>query len=94
MKSIQDALYNWLTIHLVADARPHDAAAHDTAVFFLEILESDFGVTAVNAAKDEMNGRYVVEYVCGGEKKAAYFPVELAEALWRQIEAEPEKYGS
>ncbi|ABO66315.1 MULTISPECIES: hypothetical protein [Geobacillus] len=94
MKSVQEALYNWLTIHLVANARPHDAAARDTASFFLSILESDFGVTAVNAVKDEANGQYVVEYVRGGEKHSSYFPAELAEAIWRQIEAEPEKYGS
>ncbi|MED5072476.1 hypothetical protein P9857_00015 [Anoxybacillus geothermalis] len=94
MKSVQDALYNWLTIEIVAAARPHDEAARDTASFFLAILENNFGVTAVKAAKDEASGRYVVEYRCGGETKTAHFPVELAEAIWRQSEAEPEKYGS
>ncbi|ADI27459.1 MULTISPECIES: hypothetical protein [Geobacillus] len=93
MKSVQDALYNWLTIHIVAKARPHDAAARDTASFFRAILENDFGVTAVDAVKDETNGQYIVEYVRGGETRAACFPLELAEAMWRQIEAEPEKYG-
>ena len=30
MGSLQDAIYNWLTIKVVADARPNDLAAVET----------------------------------------------------------------
>lgn len=33
MKSLQDALYNWLTIRVVCDARPDDSAARNRNVF-------------------------------------------------------------
>ena len=45
MKSLQDALYNWLTIYVVAQARPDDMAAQETASFFYEILRHDFQIS-------------------------------------------------
>lgn len=53
MKSLQDALYNWLTIYVVARARPDDAAAQETAAFFKEILKRDFHVTNVKVKKKQ-----------------------------------------
>ncbi|BBW96842.1 hypothetical protein MKY25_12705 [Geobacillus sp. FSL W8-0032] len=93
MRSVEDVLGHWLTIHIVSTARPHDAAARETASFFRSLLASDFGVTAVAAGKDEQSGHYIVEYERGGEKRVARFSIELAEAMWRQMEVEPEKYG-
>lgn len=89
MKSLQDALYNWLTIYVVAQARPDDAAAQETAAFFKEILKRDFNVTKVKAKKEAM---YIVEYEKNGEEKSARFPTELIESMLKQIEEAPEKY--
>lgn len=55
MKSLQDALYNWLTIQVVADARPEDHAAQDTAQLFKNILKIDFQIEKVAFVKEEEN---------------------------------------
>ncbi|ANB59285.1 hypothetical protein [Anoxybacteroides amylolyticum] len=90
MKSLQDALYNWLTIQVVADARPEDTAAQDTAAFFRAILQIDFHVTDINVVKEDL--MYTIHYKKEGEWKTARFPVELIEVMLEQIEREPEKY--
>ena len=35
MNSVQDAVYNWLTIKVVCDERPEDLAAVETEKMFL-----------------------------------------------------------
>ena len=45
MKSVQDSLYNWLTIKVVSDARPEDIAATETEEMFLSILTEEHGIT-------------------------------------------------
>lgn len=90
MKSLQDALYNWLTIQVVADARPNDTAAQETAAFFRTILQNDFQITKVNVKKDEM--MYIIHYEKEQQSKTARFPVELIEVMLEQIQREPEKY--
>ncbi|MED4988948.1 MULTISPECIES: hypothetical protein [Bacillaceae] len=89
MKSLQDALYNWLTIYVVAEARPDDIAAQETVAFFREILKHDFNITKVEVKKEDM---YIVAYERDGEQKSARFPMELIEVMLRQIEEAPEKY--
>jgi hypothetical protein len=90
MKSLQDALYNWLTIKVVADARPDDHAARETERFFAKILKDDFAVTNLQLRKDEV--MYLITYEKGDEQKTARFPVELIEAMLEQMNSEPEKY--
>jgi hypothetical protein len=90
MKSLQDALYNWLTIQVVADARPDDQAAQETAAFFAEILKNDFHVTNIQVKKDE--AMYIVHYQREQEQKTSRFPVELIEIMLEQMKSEPEKY--
>ena len=38
MRSVQDALYNWLTIKTVAEARPDDSAAKETYLLFQNMV--------------------------------------------------------
>ncbi|SFJ05522.1 hypothetical protein [Thermoflavimicrobium dichotomicum] len=38
---LKDALFNWLQIQIVWDARPSDRSARDTVLFFEEILRED-----------------------------------------------------
>ena len=42
--SVQDSLYNWLTIKVVSDARPEDIAAAETEKMFLSILKEEHRV--------------------------------------------------
>lgn len=90
MKSLQDALYNWLTIQVVADARPDDIAAQETAAFFRAILKNDFHLTNIEVKRDET--MYIVHYEKEQQLKTARFPIELIEVMLEQIESEPEKY--
>ncbi|WP_044893903.1 hypothetical protein [Bacillus alveayuensis] len=90
MKSLQDALYNWLTIKVVADARPDDHAARETERFFAKILKDDFQVTNVHIAKEK--AMYRITYEKNKQQKTTQLPVELVEVMLEQINSEPEKY--
>jgi hypothetical protein len=90
MKSVQDALYNWLTIKAVVDARPEDTAAIETEEMFSDILKNQHGVTDIEINRDE--SMYQVSFKQNGESKSTRFPTELIEVLLNQIKLEPEKY--
>jgi hypothetical protein len=90
MKSLQDALYNWLTIKIVCDARPTDAAAIETRDFFEEILTTQHQVSNMETTIDEV--MYYVSYQQGGETKKTRYPRELIEIMLNQINQDPEKY--
>lgn len=88
---LQDALYNWLQIRMVADARPDDKAALDTCEFFAAILREDhqvseFGITAIDDTM--VHVRMVME----GKPKKQMFPREAAEQLLHDINSNP-KYN-
>ncbi|WP_110112401.1 hypothetical protein [Bacillus sp. CGMCC 1.16541] len=90
MKSVQDALYNWLSIKIVADARPDDFSAQETFTFFQQMLDQDFALKDVRVKKDEV--AYVVSYKMDGKEETKRFPVELVECMYEQIKQEPEKF--
>jgi hypothetical protein len=90
MKSLQDTLYNWLTIKVVADARPDDSAAKETFELFDDILKTEHQVSNIEVEKDEV--MYFITFEKDGEKKKARFAVELIDIMYDQIEQEPEKY--
>lgn len=90
MKSLQDALYNWLTIQVVAEARPDDEAAQETAAFFRDILKNDFAIRNIDVQKQ--GAMYVVRYEKERKPHAMRFPAELIEAMLEQMENEPDKY--
>ena len=90
MNSVQDALYNWLTIKIVSDARPDDTAATETKQLFDEILTNEHQVTNIEITTDEH--MYYVTYHHGGESKKTRFPRELIEITLNQINLNPEKY--
>jgi hypothetical protein len=88
---VEDALFNWLQIKLVADGRPDDNAAKETLSFFEEILKEDhamefFGIGNVD---DSM---YHVTYTVEGKKKTQLFDRERADQLLVDIIANP-KYN-
>jgi hypothetical protein len=90
LKSLQDALYNWLTIKVVSDERPDDKAAIETKELFDDILQKDHGVSDIKVTTDTV--MYYVEYYHQNEIKKARYPRELIEIMLNQINLEPEKY--
>jgi hypothetical protein len=90
MHSLQDALYNWLTIKVVCDARPDDKAAIETRDFFDEILTVQHSVSNIEITKDDQ--MYYISYQQGEETKKGRYPRELIEIMINQINQEPEKY--
>ncbi|KEK25883.1 hypothetical protein [Bacillus gaemokensis] len=90
MRSVQDALYNWLTIKTVAEARPSDVAAQETYLLFHNMLYGDHQLRDVTVEKKE--DMYLVTYEREGEKHSTRFPVELIDCFLDQMNQEPEKY--
>lgn len=90
MKSLQDALYNWLTIKVVNDERPDDKAAVETRELFDDILQKDHGVSDIIVTTDAVF--YYVEYKHQNESKKVRYPRELIEIMLNQINQDPKKY--
>lgn len=90
MRSVQDVLYNWLTIKTIAEARPFDEAAQETYRLFHTMLYEEHYLKNVEVEKRE--DMYIVTYEKEGENKFARFPLELIDCFLNQIEKEPEKY--
>ncbi|MHC0037313.1 hypothetical protein [Pseudoneobacillus sp. C159] len=90
MKSLQDALYNWLTIKVVCDERPDDTAAIETKELFDTILKDEHDVSDIKVTTDSV--MYYIEYQHQNELKKGRYPRELIEIMITQINNEPEKY--
>ncbi|WP_017753578.1 hypothetical protein [Calidifontibacillus oryziterrae] len=90
MKSLQDALYNWLSIKVVCDARPEDKAAKETLLIFEQKLAEEHNVQDVVINKNE--SVYKVTCKIFDNERTLQFPVELIEFMLRAIEREPNKY--
>lgn len=87
----EDAIFNWLQIQLVVEARPEDQAARDTCSFFKQILEEDYHIfdISVQLAGED---RIEIAYVTDGQAKKQLFPRESAEQLLHDINSNP-KYN-
>lgn len=90
MKSLQDAIYNWLTIKVVNDVRPDDLAAMETKELFEEMLKADHGVSDMKILKDDT--MYHVSFTINEDNKQLRYPVELVEILLTQIVENPDMY--
>jgi hypothetical protein len=88
--TLQDALYNWLQIHLVAEARADDRAAVDTRDFFAQVLREDHGIDDVKLSRGR--GVYHLDYEQEGTAKRQSFPKAMAEQLLLDINSNP-KYN-
>lgn len=82
-----DALFNWLQIQIVWDARPRDRSARDTVQFFEQILKEDHQVKELKMERED--SVYRVHYLQGEEWKTREFDRDSAEQLLKDIEAEP-----
>ncbi|RDU38435.1 hypothetical protein DRW41_02405 [Neobacillus piezotolerans] len=92
MNSLQDTIYNWLTIKVVCDARPNDSAALETMEMFEGMLTDNYGVSASDLTIETDENMYYVHYERDGEKKKTRFPRELIEVMLNQINMEPDKF--
>ncbi len=92
MRSAQDALYNWLSIKVVCDARPEDSAARETLDLFDDIVTNEHKLTNIEITTDD--SMYYVSYVQGDEMKKTRFPRELIEVMLDQINEQPERYAN
>lgn len=90
MESIQDAVYNWLTIKVVCDARPTDLAAVETEKMFFSILEAEHSLSEITVDKDEQ--MYYVSFIKSEKQEKLRFPRDLIEVMINQINDAPERY--
>jgi hypothetical protein len=90
--NLQTALFNWLQIKTVADARPDDQAARQTADFFEEILRDDHKLTNFEVVSLDAT-MYHLKYELNGVVKKQMFDREQVDQLLHDINAEP-KYNS
>jgi hypothetical protein len=86
----KDALFNWLQIKIVWEARPSDISAKDTVEFFQTMLEEDHEITNITMKKQDQ--AYLISYHQKGKEHQISFPEELAEKLLKDITEEP-KYN-
>lgn len=84
---LSDALFNWLQIKVVAEARPEDQAAQDTYHFFSTLLHEDHAVEIESIEKDE--SMYSISYIVDGKKRRQMFDREAVDVLLDNIENEP-----
>lgn len=87
---IDTALFDYLQIKVVADARPDDTAAQQTADFFRSILEQDHQLEKLDVTHDET--MYHVTYTAAGKTKMRMYDRESVEVMLAAIEREP-RYG-
>mgnify|MGYP001165762413 CR=1 FL=1 len=83
----EDALFNWLQIQIVAEARPQDRSAQDTAAFFRQILQEDHQVEDLTYAREQE--WYILSGRTGEEAWVKRYSAEAVEALLIAIESEP-----
>jgi hypothetical protein len=88
---LQDALFNWLQMKMVSEARPDDGAAKETLDFFALILSEDHHLTefGINGKDETM---IYIQFVVDGKSKTQMFDRERAEQLLTDINSNP-KYN-
>ena len=90
MNSVQDAIYNWLTIKVVIDHRPEDTAAKETVLWFENTLQEKFGISDYHYKKS--GGWYIVTYKNEESVNEFRFPEDMIEVMLNQILQNPEHY--
>lgn len=88
MDSIETVLFNWLSIKMVADARPEDEAAKETVEMFEQILQEDFLIEQNKITFDERFIKVEVE-TKRQENFSFQFPKDYCEILLNQLEKNP-----
>jgi len=89
---LQDALFNWLQMQIVSEARPEDEAARETRDFFAVILKEDHLVSDFHILEQDQSPTIQIAYEYEGISKIQRFDREAAEKLLEDINANP-KYN-
>ncbi|MBD0379150.1 hypothetical protein [Paenibacillus sedimenti] len=89
---LQDALFNWLQMEIVTEARPDDEAARETRDFFALILEEDHSVSNFYIIQEDSPAIFIA-YEQEGIGKKQQFDRESAEKLLEDINSNP-KYNN
>ena len=89
--TLQDALFNWLQIKTVFDARPDDHAAKETCDFFEQILREDHHITSFEITRSDET-MVCVQYEIENKKKLQMFQKEMVGKLLEDINSNP-KYN-
>lgn len=87
---LESALFNWVSIRIVADARPNDRSAADTADFFATILREDHHLTDFHIALIDDTMVHVQYETEDGTSKRHMFDRFSAEQLLHDINATPQ----
>lgn len=88
---LQDALFNWLQIKTVSDARPDDHSAKETLSFFEVILTEDHKLVSFEVTHTD-DTMIHIRYETDGKTKTQMFQRELVEKLLEDINSNP-KYN-
>jgi hypothetical protein len=89
--TLQDALFNWLQMVIVSEARPEDHAAKETRGFFEQILKEDHGLIDFHIEQKDETMLYI-RYEQDGKSKKQMFDRESSEKLLDDIRSNP-KYN-
>lgn len=89
---LNDALFNWLQIEIVREARPSDRSAADTVHFFEELLREEHQVISIHKQLKDTKYELTYQFQDQEKKETISFPREVAEKLLQDILAEP-KYN-
>lgn len=84
---IEKAIFNWLQIAVVYEARPDDPAAKETEEFFREILTKDHQIEKITYERGPFN--YIVTFEKEGREEKKPFASSTIEKLIEDIENEP-----
>ncbi|WP_211246690.1 hypothetical protein [Cohnella pontilimi] len=79
--SLIDALFYWLQMKLVCEARPDDEAARATVDFFAQILSEDHDLLSYDLTSQNEVKIYVTYTVKGESERTVWFDREAAEQL-------------
>ncbi|MBD3106868.1 hypothetical protein IEO70_00560 [Bacillus sp. AGMB 02131] len=90
LRSLQDAIYNWLSIKVVCEARPDDTAAKETEQDFSRLLQEEYAVSHIQVEKEEE--LYFVSCHSKGEEHTYRFPKELIDCMLDSIKENPDRY--
>jgi hypothetical protein len=79
--TLMDALFYWLQMKIVSDARPDDDAARETLRFFAQILSEDHELTFFEVSLEEDQKIHVFYMKKDGTSRTVWFDREAAEQL-------------
>jgi hypothetical protein len=82
---LTDALFYWLQLRLLADARPGDEAARESLAWFARVLAEDHGLASFEITAMDGNKIHMTYTVRGEAPRTVWFDREAAEQLTRDL---------